>query len=45
VTTDVSARAALVERGRRRAAQFTWAETARLTVAAYRDAIRIGVPA
>jgi glycosyltransferase involved in cell wall biosynthesis len=45
VTTDAAARAALVERGRRRAAQFTWAETARLTVAAYRDAIRVGVPA
>ncbi len=37
--------ASLVERGRRRAAQFTWAETARRTVIAYRDAARAGVPA
>jgi len=34
-----------VEMGRRRAAQFTWKETARRTVEAYRDAARIGCPA
>lgn len=37
-------RASLVERGRRRAALFSWRETARRTVEAYRDAIRAGVP-
>jgi len=42
---DSTARAAIVERGRRRAAHFTWAETARQTVVAYRDAARAGVPA
>jgi glycosyltransferase involved in cell wall biosynthesis len=42
---DAAWRDTLVEMGRRRAAQFTWAETARLTVAAYRDAIRAGAPA
>jgi glycosyltransferase involved in cell wall biosynthesis len=30
-------RAALIERGRRRAAEFTWRETARRTIAAYRE--------
>jgi glycosyltransferase involved in cell wall biosynthesis len=45
VLADPAARASLVERGRRRASQFSWAETARLTVAAYRDAARAGVPA
>jgi len=35
----------LVERGRRRAARFSWRETARRTVEAYRDAAAAGVPA
>jgi glycosyltransferase involved in cell wall biosynthesis len=43
--TDDAARAAQVERGRRRAARFSWAETARRTVEAYRDAARAGVTA
>jgi glycosyltransferase involved in cell wall biosynthesis len=43
--TDDAARAAQVERGRGRAAAFTWAETARRTALAYRDAARTGVPA
>jgi glycosyltransferase involved in cell wall biosynthesis len=42
---DDAARAAQTERGRRRAAEFSWAETARRTVEAYRDAARAGVPA
>lgn len=37
---DSAARADLVARGRARAAQFNWKETARLTVAAYREAAR-----
>jgi glycosyltransferase involved in cell wall biosynthesis len=45
VVADAAARAALVDRGRRRAARFTWAETARLTVAAYRDALAVGAAA
>jgi glycosyltransferase involved in cell wall biosynthesis len=42
---DDTARAAQTERGRRRAAEFSWTETARRTVEAYRDAARSGVPA
>lgn len=45
VLTDPNTRTGLVERGFARAAQFTWAGTAAATVAAYRDATRIGVPA
>ena len=43
--TDDAARAAQIERGLRRAGEFTWAETARRTVEAYRDAVRIGAVA
>lgn len=39
---DAALRGRLVERGLARARLFTWAETARLTVAAYRDAARAG---
>jgi glycosyltransferase involved in cell wall biosynthesis len=42
---DSALRTTLVERGRARASRFTWSESARLTVQAYRDAARIGVSA
>lgn len=45
VVADTAFRASQIERGRARAAQFTWAETARRTVEAYRDAARVGAPA
>jgi glycosyltransferase involved in cell wall biosynthesis len=37
---DSALRARLAAAGRRQAARFTWAETARRTVAAYREALR-----
>jgi alpha-1,3-rhamnosyl/mannosyltransferase len=43
--TDAAERQSCVERGRLRAAGFTWAETARRTVLAYRDAAGVGAPA
>jgi glycosyltransferase involved in cell wall biosynthesis len=45
ILCDGADRDAQVARGHRRAAGFTWKETARLTVEAYRDAARLGVPA
>jgi glycosyltransferase involved in cell wall biosynthesis len=45
VVTESAARADLVARGRLRAAKFTWSETARATVAAYRDAVKLGASA
>ncbi len=38
-------RESLIARGFDHSAQFSWRETARRTVAAYRDAVRLGVPA
>ena len=40
--TDVAWRAELSARGRARAAQFRWAETARITLATFRDAVADG---
>jgi glycosyltransferase involved in cell wall biosynthesis len=40
--TDVSWRADLSARGRARATQFTWAETARITLETFRDAVTTG---
>ena len=44
VIDDRELRADLLVRGVRRAAAFSWAETARRTVQAYRDAAQMGVP-
>jgi glycosyltransferase involved in cell wall biosynthesis len=40
LATDAGLRAQLTERGRRRASTFTWAETARKTLAVYQQAAR-----
>jgi glycosyltransferase involved in cell wall biosynthesis len=42
VVVDAALRQQLVERGRQRAARFTWDETARATAAAYRAALESG---
>jgi alpha-1,3-rhamnosyl/mannosyltransferase len=45
VLTDPALRAQLLERGRRRAAEYTWAVSARAHAGAYRDAVRPRAPA
>jgi len=44
VFSDDALRASLIQEGRQNQQRFSWAETARLTLAAYHQALRLPMP-